>query len=242
MCSSAADGSRRSGPRRTNGSGCRKATASERRLNTQPHGRRRCTPGWPERSKRVRPVPPNRTPRSSANLRLYVVPRGVAVDSLPDGVLPAGIVSAQEHCLTSDVTRARVTGATALPADRLAADRAEGRLLACVHSEGAWFGISKVPLTLCTSQGKDALMTDVPSGVIDVLRLVCPELLVVIHENFFCDNSGRNKKNSARSALAPPAALHRVRYEPVTRERLRKNPTNALSRPTSPEFEITLIT
>ena len=110
----------------------------------------------------------------------YVVPRGVTLDSAPGGVLPAGIVLAQEHCLTSDVTRARLTGATSLPADRLSADHAEGRLLACTLSEGAWFGISKVPLTLCTSQGKDALMTDVPSAVIDVLHLMCPELLVVI--------------------------------------------------------------
>ena len=113
---------------------------------------------------------------------LYIVPRGVALDSIPDGAFPAEIVQAQEHCLTSDVTRARLTGATALPADRLSADRAEGRLLACTLFEGAWFGISKVPLTLCTSQGKDALMTDVPSAVIDVLHLVCPELLVVIRD------------------------------------------------------------
>jgi hypothetical protein len=104
----------------------------------------------------------------------------VATDSLPDGVLPAGIPSAQEHCLTSDATRGRISGATALPADRLVADRAEGRLLACVHSDGAWFGVSKVPLTLFLSQGKDALITDVPPGVIDVLRRACPELLVVI--------------------------------------------------------------
>ena len=110
---------------------------------------------------------------------LYVVPRGVAVESLSDGVLPEGIVPAQEHCLTSDVTRARTTGATALPADRLLADRAEGRMLACVQSDGAWFGISKIPLTLFTSQGKDAFVSDVPSGVIDVLCLICPELLVV---------------------------------------------------------------
>ena len=111
---------------------------------------------------------------------LYLVPRGVAIDSLSDGVLPDGIVSAQEHCLTSDVTRARLTGATSLPSDRLVADRAEGRLLACVHSDGAWFGVSKVPLTLFTSQGKDALITDVPPSVIDVMRQACPELLVVI--------------------------------------------------------------
>ena len=62
---------------------------------------------------------------------------------------------------------------------RLSADSAEGRFLASVESDGAWFGVSKVPLTLCTSQGKDALITDVPSGVIDVLRLTCSELLVL---------------------------------------------------------------
>jgi len=125
----------------------------------------------------ARPAEPNASRfRTSC---LYVVPRGVPIDSV-SGVLQAGIVSAQEHCLTSDVTRARATGATALPADRLAADRAEGRLLACARSEGAWFGVSKVPLTVCLSQGNDALITDVPTAVIDVLRTVCPELLVVI--------------------------------------------------------------
>ena len=110
---------------------------------------------------------------------LYVVPRGVAVDSLADR-LPAGTASAQEHCLTSDLTRARLTGATMLPADRLVADRAEGRLLACAQSDGTWFGVSKVPLTVFISQGKDAFITDVPQQVIDVLRVVCPEMLVVI--------------------------------------------------------------
>jgi len=95
-------------------------------------------------------------------------------------VLPAGIVSAQEHCLSSDVARARMTGATALTADRISADRAEGRLLACAQAEGAWFGVSKVPLTLCASQGKDALLMDLPAGVIDLLRVVCPEFLVIL--------------------------------------------------------------
>jgi hypothetical protein len=114
---------------------------------------------------------------------LYAVPRGVAVDSLSDGDLPTGIVAAQQHCLTSDVTRARSSGATAMPADRMAADRAEGRLLACAHADGAWFGVSKVPLTLFASQGKDALITDVPAGVIEVLRLVCPDFVVVVRED-----------------------------------------------------------
>lgn len=126
----------------------------------------------------IRPAEPNASRvRKSC---LYVAPRGMPIDSLSDGLLPAAIVSAQEHCLTSDVARARISAATALPADRLVADRAEGRLLACVHAEGAWFGVSKVPLTLFMSQGKDALITDVPPGVIDLLRRVCPELLVVV--------------------------------------------------------------
>jgi hypothetical protein len=112
--------------------------------------------------------------------RFFVVPRGVAADSLPSSALPAGIVSGQEHCLTSDFARARATGATAFSRARLSADRAEGRFLASAESDGVWFGVSKVALTVCTIQGQDALLTDVPSPVIDVLRLVCPEHLVVL--------------------------------------------------------------
>jgi hypothetical protein len=123
------------------------------------------------------PTEPNAS--SCAQARLYVVSRDVTIDSLPVGALPAGIASAQEHCLTSDFTRARETGSTALPRSRLATDRAEGRFLASAESEAEWFGVSKVVLTLLTSHGKDALITDVPPAVIDVLRLVCAEHLVV---------------------------------------------------------------
>ncbi|MEO5742687.1 MAG: hypothetical protein ABIS29_19035, partial [Vicinamibacterales bacterium] len=126
----------------------------------------------------ARPAEPNAS--RFAKACLYVVPRGVPIDSLSDGVLPAGIVSAQEHCLTSDFARARATGATAFPAGRLSADRADGRFLACADSEGVWFGVSKVPLTFYTSQGKGALITDIPPAVVHVLRIMCPELLVVI--------------------------------------------------------------
>ena len=111
--------------------------------------------------------------------RLYVVPHGATVDSWPEGALPSGIVSAQEHCLTSDVTRARETAATALSRSRLAGDRAEGRFLASVEAADEWFGVSKAVLTIYTSQGKDALMSDVPRSALDVLRLTCPELLIL---------------------------------------------------------------
>ena len=125
----------------------------------------------------ARPTEPNASEFPAS--RLYVVPRGATIDSWPEGVLPAGIVSAQEHCLTSDVTRARDTAATALSRSRLSTDRAEGRFLASVEADGAWFGVSKALLTICTSQGKDTLICDVPPGVIDVLRLTCSELLVL---------------------------------------------------------------
>jgi hypothetical protein len=129
----------------------------------------------------ARPTEPNASAYPDA--RLYVVPRGVTIDSLPAGVLPARIVSAQEHCLMSDSARARETGATALSKGRLSNDRVEGRFLGSQDAGGSWFGVSKAPLTICTSRGKDAFVTDVPRPVINVLRLVCQELLVVVDEN-----------------------------------------------------------
>ena len=124
-----------------------------------------------------RPAEPNASAFPAS--RIYVVPRGLTVDSWAKGQLPAGIVSAQEHCLTSDVRHARDTSATALPRSRLSADRAEGRFLASVEADGEWSAVSKALLTIYTSQGKDALICDIPPGVIDMLRLTCPELLVL---------------------------------------------------------------
>jgi hypothetical protein len=124
----------------------------------------------------ARPAEPNASSFPAA--RLYVVPRGATIDSWAEGQLPAGIVSAQEHCLTSDATP-RDTGATVLPRSRFSTDRAEGRFLASVEADGEWFAVSKALLTIYTSQSKDALICDVPFGVIDTLRLTCPDLLVL---------------------------------------------------------------
>jgi hypothetical protein len=120
---------------------------------------------------------------SSPSARVYVVPRGVALESPGNNALPAGIVSAQEHCLTSDSTLARATGATVLSKNRLAADRAEGRFLASANVDGDWFGVGKAVLTMCTSRGHDALIRDVPPGVVEVLRLVCPEHVIVVQHS-----------------------------------------------------------
>jgi len=81
--------------------------------------------------------------------------------------------------LTSDLERALSSGATAFPKSQIVSDRNEGRFLASAEADGKWFGVSKIVLTVCTSRGKDALITDVPAAVLDVLRLTCPGLLVV---------------------------------------------------------------
>jgi hypothetical protein len=96
------------------------------------------------------------------------------VDSAPEGTVPA-----QEHCVTSDLQRALATGATAFPKGQILSDRNEGRFLASADEDGKWFGISKVILTLCTSQGQDALVTGVPPSVVETLRLTCPGLVVM---------------------------------------------------------------
>jgi hypothetical protein len=75
--------------------------------------------------------------------------------------VPAGVVAADEYC---------ETGGTL-------ADRHEGRFLASVEVDGAWFGVSKAVLTRFTSEGRDALITNVPPQAIDVLRLTCPGLI-----------------------------------------------------------------
>ena len=51
--------------------------------------------------------------------------------------------------------------------------------MASVESEGKWFAVSKVLLTTFICQGKDALITDVPAAVIDILRLTCLEFVEI---------------------------------------------------------------
>ena len=114
--------------------------------------------------------------------RLFVIPESVSRESVPGGLLPDGIVSAQEHCVTSDLQRALASGATAFPKSQILLDRKEGRFLASAEAGGNWFGVSKVLLTACICQGKDAVITDVPEPVIEILRLACPDLVSVVPE------------------------------------------------------------
>jgi hypothetical protein len=107
--------------------------------------------------------------------RLFVVRE----DGGRPGSLPEGVVAAHEHCVTSDVTRALATGATAFPRSHFPFDRAEGRFLASADVGGKWFGIAKAVLTTCISPGRDAVVEGVPREVCEVLQLTCRHLAVV---------------------------------------------------------------
>jgi hypothetical protein len=111
--------------------------------------------------------------------RLFVVAESRSGERGSQRTGPDGLVRAQEHCVTSDVQRALATGATAFPRGHIVMDRTEGRFLASAECEGRWFGVSKTVLTLCTGQGRDAVLTGVPDKVVERLRLTCPELVVI---------------------------------------------------------------
>jgi hypothetical protein len=85
--------------------------------------------------------------------------------------------NAQEYCVTSDVTLALGTGATAFPRGQIAVDREEGRFLASADTNGRWFGVSKIVLSERIARGEDAVLKGVPQGVQDILRLTCPVLI-----------------------------------------------------------------
>jgi len=93
--------------------------------------------------------------------------------------MPDSSVIAQEHVVTSDVQWALNTGATAFPRSHLLADRQEGRYLASVEHDGKWFAVSKVVLTACLAQGRDAVISGVPASLGDLLRLTCPGIVTV---------------------------------------------------------------
>jgi hypothetical protein len=109
--------------------------------------------------------------------RLFVLQQGHSEDSLFRHTASAQMIRAQEHCVTSDLKRALATDSTAFPKSQILSDRKEGRFLASVESGGQWFAVSKVLLTTCICQGKDALISDVPTAAIEALRLTCAEFL-----------------------------------------------------------------
>jgi hypothetical protein len=115
-------------------------------------------------------------PTASAGARARLFVAAESTGSPVAGTVPADVVRADEYVLTSDSGR---PAAALCPKNQIQEDRNEGRFLASVESHGEWVAVSKVILTWLTSQGKDALISDVPDEAVEVLRLTCPGLLVV---------------------------------------------------------------
>jgi hypothetical protein len=88
--------------------------------------------------------------------------------------LPPDTVSAEDHVVTSDLTRAFSTAATAFPRNQILRDRNEARFLASAEIDGKWFAVSKTLLTKILSQGQNAVITDVPDVVLTCPGLIAP--------------------------------------------------------------------
>ena len=78
------------------------------------------------------------------------------------------------------MARALAIEGIAHPAAQILVDRDEARFLGSVElDDGQWFAVSKLLLTMIIAQGRDAQLMGLPTAVIDVLRLTCPELITV---------------------------------------------------------------
>jgi hypothetical protein len=111
--------------------------------------------------------------------RIFVFTEGEPIEKLPSDALPAGIARAEDYCYREDPSRALSGSMTHVPREQIVIDRKEGRFLASAETGGEWFAVSKVIVTLFTSQGKDALISGVPGEVIELLCLTCPALIAL---------------------------------------------------------------
>ncbi len=94
--------------------------------------------------------------------------------------LSADVVSASEYCFYSGRSRIQREGWGTLPVKQILTDRNEGRYLASAECDGEWCAISKFILTLFICQGKDVLLSGVPSRLIESLLVTCPGLAVPV--------------------------------------------------------------
>ena len=113
--------------------------------------------------------------------KLFVVEGRLTGEPPRDGVLSIDTAPAQEYCLTSDLARALAGAGIAQSHDEMITERTEGRFLASAETDGKWFGVSKLVLTMVLGQGRHARIAGAPPEIIEVLRLTCPALLA--HED-----------------------------------------------------------
>ena len=111
--------------------------------------------------------------------RIYVSAESEEVARSIAGVT-AEVAPANEYCFTSKVSTTPSDGWTQLSLNQIVTDRKEGRYLASVEYDGAWFAISKFILTLFICQGTDVLLFSVPPELIQILLLTCSCLIAPV--------------------------------------------------------------
>jgi hypothetical protein len=83
---------------------------------------------------------------------------------------------------SSDMQIVAAHKAESCDATRLSSDRHEGKYVLSYKTSGGWVGISKSILTEVLGAGRDAKIVGLPPAAVDVLKLMCPDL-VVLPEN-----------------------------------------------------------
>jgi len=111
--------------------------------------------------------------------RIYVSAESEQIARSSAG-LTSDVASANEYCFASSLSRNRRKGWASLSVEQILTDRNEGRYLASAECDGEWCAISKFILTLFICQGRDVLLSDVPTNLIEMLGLTCHGFIVPV--------------------------------------------------------------
>jgi len=116
------------------------------------------------------------TSAGAHNGRLFVV-TGEAAEPSSNGS-PVAALSPQ-LVLSSDKQVVAANRAIACDQSQLLRGRVEGEFIVSYETSGGWVGISKDVLTDVLGAGRDAKIVGLPSAAAQVLKLMCPELVVL---------------------------------------------------------------
>lgn len=117
------------------------------------------------------------TAAAARNGRLFV-----ATDEAPEpnsNGSPVVAELARQFVLSSDRQVVAANGAIACDQSQLLRSRLEGEFIVSYETRGGWVGISKDVLTDVLGAGRDAKVVGLPRAAAQVLKLMCPELVVL---------------------------------------------------------------
>jgi hypothetical protein len=116
------------------------------------------------------------TVATAQNGRLFVV---TGEDPEPSSIGSPVPELSRQFVLSSDRQVVSANDASACDQSQLSRSRLEGEFIVSYETPGGWVGISKDLLTDVLGSGRDAKLAGLPRAAADVLKLMCPELVVL---------------------------------------------------------------